>query len=443
MLLYMLLLVCTETVSSNIVSESSTSRILRRLDKLEDDVFMIRNDLIEDLRDELRNLRKDLKEETELRREDISTLSNIITESSGQVVLHKNMEDSKSQHGSYDCGAILSKYDSVINALKSEKSENILLRKAFNEMRKQHDDFNSRLNNAERNLRSEIDTIKNETMAGISATQKRVNDIQKDMNALYGLFHSDESLTNRSLNALQNISDITSNTANLSTSNEILKNVSDDIIRRQSKNINSCDGVAVSGEYVINHTSYPYGMKVYCDVDSKNKGWMVIQRRIDGSVDFNRSWTDYKAGFGNLRGEFWLGNEHIYQLTKEKPRELRIDMETFDGTKRYALYSAFCVLSESEKYKLHVAGYSGDAEDSLERGHNNQSFSTFDVDNDRSSRCCACKYGGGWWYYSCFYVHLNGKYVTEKETVPYLGGIHWYHLTLYYTSLKYVQMSIH
>ncbi|KAH3791269.1 hypothetical protein DPMN_144752 [Dreissena polymorpha] len=251
MLLYMLLLVCIETVSSNIVSESSTSRILRRLDKLEDDVFMIRNDLIEDLRDELRNLRKDLKEETELRREDISTLSNIITESSGQVVLHKNMEDSKSQHGSYDCGAILSKYDSVINALKSEKSENILLRKAFNEMRKQHDDFNSRLNNAEGNLRSEIDTIKNETIAGISATQKRVNDIQKDMNALYGLIHSDESLTNRSLNALQNISDIKSNTANLSTSNEILKNVSDDIIRRQSKNINSCDGVAVSGEYVI------------------------------------------------------------------------------------------------------------------------------------------------------------------------------------------------
>ncbi|KAH3792331.1 hypothetical protein DPMN_145825 [Dreissena polymorpha] len=104
-------------------------------------------------------------------------------------------------------------------------------------------------------------------------------------------------------------------------------------------------------------------MKVYCDVDSKNKGWMVIQRRMDGSVNFNRSWADYQAGFGNLRGEFWLGNEHIYQLTKENPRELRIDMEKFDGTKRFALYSKFNVSSESKKYQLYATGYSGDAGD--------------------------------------------------------------------------------
>ncbi|KAH3791950.1 hypothetical protein DPMN_145440 [Dreissena polymorpha] len=446
MLLYMLILVCIETVSSNIVSESSTSRILRRLDKLEDDVSMIQNDIIEDLRGELSNLRKDLKEEIKLRREDISTLSNILTESSRQVVIHKNMEDSKSQHWSCDCGAILSKYDSVVKAFKREKSENIMFRKAFNEMRKQHDDFDSRLNSAERNLRSEIDTIKNETIAGINATQKRVNDIQKDMNAFFGLFHLNESLTNRSLNALQNISLITSNTANLSTSNEILKNVSDDIIRRQSKYISSCDGVAVSGEYVINHTSYQYGMKVYCDVDSKNKGWLVIQRRMNGSEDFNRSWADYKAGFGNVKGDFWLGNEFIYQLTKEKPRELRIDIEAFDGLKRYALYSAFSILSESRKYNLYVAGYNGDAGDSLERdhnNHNNQPFSTFDVDNDRSSTtCCACKYEGGWWYRSCLNVNLNGKYFKESETVPYKQGIHWYTFTGSTTSLKYVQMSI-
>ncbi|XP_052221749.1 fibroleukin-like [Dreissena polymorpha] len=139
-------------------------------------------------------------------------------------------------------------------------------------------------------------------------------------------------------------------------------------------------------------------MKVYCDVDSKNKGWLVIQRRMNGSEDFNRSWADYKAGFGNVKGDFWLGNEFIYQLTKEKPRELRIDIEAFDGLKRYALYSAFSILSESRKYNLYVAGYNGDAGDSLERdhnNHNNQPFSTFDVDNDRSSTtCCACKYEG-------------------------------------------------
>ncbi|KAH3708458.1 hypothetical protein DPMN_067909 [Dreissena polymorpha] len=83
-------------------------------------------------------------------------------------------------------------------------------------------------------------------------------------------------------------------------------------------------------------------------------------RRNDGSVDFNRTWADYKAGIGDLIVEFWLGNEYIYQLTKDKPRQLRIDMEMFNGRKRYALYSEFKISSESENYKLHLSGYTGD-----------------------------------------------------------------------------------
>ncbi|KAH3802662.1 hypothetical protein DPMN_156340 [Dreissena polymorpha] len=477
--------------------------MIRRLDRLEDDVFKIRDDL--------HDLRKDLKEERELLRGDISTLFNMLTESSGQVDRNQIEEVSKAQQGSCNCEATLSQFENVINAFNREKSENIRLRKEFNEMRKQHDDFYLRFNNAERKIRSEIDTVKNETIAGFSATQKQVHDIQKDyqsenitlrktfnemkkqhddfdsrlksaerklrsdihknenetkadITATQKLLHTiqsdtraycddrfihlNESLKNRSLNTLQELFRITSDIAILKTSNEILKNVSDDIIRRQNKYPNSCDGVAVSGEYIIN----PYGMKVYCDVDFNNKGWMVIQRRMDGSVNFNRTWSDYKAGFGELRGEVWFGNEKIYQLTKDNPRELMIEMETFNGTKRYALYSKFYVSSESKKYQLYAAGYTGDAGDGLATTdsrassfvHTGQSFSTFDADNDLNSNfCCACTWGGGWWYQSCYTVHLNGKYFKEHETVPTWEGINWFYFTGSNTSLKFVQMKIH
>lgn len=41
--------------------------------------------------------------------------------------------------------------------------------------------------------------------------------------------------------------------------------------------------------------------EVFCDMESFGGGWTVIQQRLNGSVSFNRTWTEYKNGFGNLR----------------------------------------------------------------------------------------------------------------------------------------------
>ena len=40
----------------------------------------------------------------------------------------------------------------------------------------------------------------------------------------------------------------------------------------------------------------------------------MFQRRQDGKVNFNRKWTEYRDGFGDLNGEFWLGNDHIHDI---------------------------------------------------------------------------------------------------------------------------------
>ena len=76
----------------------------------------------------------------------------------------------------------------------------------------------------------------------------------------------------------------------------------------------------------------------------------MFQKRLDGSVDFYRGWADYKRGFGNLNGEFWLGLDKIHRLTKSNNR-LRVDLEDTTGKTAYAEYDMFAVTSERTKYQ--------------------------------------------------------------------------------------------
>jgi hypothetical protein len=89
------------------------------------------------------------------------------------------------------------------------------------------------------------------------------------------------------------------------------------------------------------------------------RGWTVFQRRVDGSENFYRNWTDYKTGFGNLSGEFWLRLDKIHRLSACGLNVLRVDLETFEDEKAYAIYESFSVGNESEVYILNVGNYSG------------------------------------------------------------------------------------
>ena len=109
---------------------------------------------------------------------------------------------------------------------------------------------------------------------------------------------------------------------------------------------------------------------VFCDQKTAGGGWTVFQKRLDGSVDFYRGWNDYKRGFGNLNGEFWLGLDKIHRLTKTR-NKLRVDLEDTTGNTVYAEYDMFAVTSERTKYQLSLGTYSGD---DLKKGPHLKSF---------------------------------------------------------------------
>ena len=106
-------------------------------------------------------------------------------------------------------------------------------------------------------------------------------------------------------------------------------------------------------------------MQVLCDMTTNGGGWTVFQRRLDGSVDFYLGWESYKNGFGDPSGEFWLGNDNLHRLTAADDVTLRVDLEDFEGDKRYAEYTSFKLEDAANKYKLLISRYSGTAENSM------------------------------------------------------------------------------
>lgn len=138
---------------------------------------------------------------------------------------------------------------------------------------------------------------------------------------------------------------------------------------------------------------------------------VLIQQNVNGSKFFNRSWAEFKVGFSDTVGNYWLGNDLLSQLTLSRRYKLRFDLQLRNLSWYYAEYSSFTVSGESRNYELHVSGYSGNAGDALSY-HNGMMFTTYDRDNDQRlsssyKNNCAVFDGGGFWYNNCAYCSVN------------------------------------
>ena len=204
--------------------------------------------------------------------------------------------------------------------------------------------------------------------------------------------------------------------------------------------------------------------KVYCDMClADGEGWIVIQRRNSGEMAFQeKSWEDYKRGFGHYLGEYWMGLQKIHEITTSGNYELYVGFQRgglLSENDYWAVYTHFSVGGETSNYKLTISGIDqgrNNTNDQLQR-HNGQSFTTYDSDNDGVRRVnCAQHSGlmfGGWWFgggdvahhstlNSCLNSDLNGQYFESGFDWGNGNGIKWKGVQPFYTSLVKTIMAI-
>ena len=129
---------------------------------------------------------------------------------------------------------------------------------------------------------------------------------------------------------------------------------------------------------------------------------VIMKNDIAGSDSyfFKRPWTEFQQPFGDLTSPYWIGLEKMHQLTLGNC-SVRFDLQLNNGTWLYADYSSFIVGNVSDKYRLIITGYSGNAGDAMS-AHNGLRFSTYDNDNDVTGNNCAALNSGGFWYSRCY-----------------------------------------
>jgi len=196
-------------------------------------------------------------------------------------------------------------------------------------------------------------------------------------------------------------------------------------------------GQTTSGVYRIQPDMNMEPYMVYCDMDTDGGRWTTVLKR-DGTtaIDFDVTYNEYVAGFGDPESEYFLGLEKFYRLFKAGNTIVRFDMTDFLGEAAHAVFTRFQIEDASKNYKLKtVGGYSGSAGNALHFSKGME-FSTRNNDNDVDKKNCAAKIGGGGWFKSgvCARANIFGQYFSSPITRPNTG--------MYWASFKGTSYSL-
>ena len=127
----------------------------------------------------------------------------------------------------------------------------------------------------------------------------------------------------------------------------------------------------MKGLFSIYPPTSPTPFTVWCEMLSDGKTFVMKNFISRTYVEFNRTWEEYKDGFGDMSsiGNFWLGNERLYYLTNHRPMSLRLrvsfNQENLTNSKwnfRQRVYSEFkvrryCNCEHSKAGRFQLCGY--------------------------------------------------------------------------------------
>ncbi len=172
-----------------------------------------------------------------------------------------------------------------------------------------------------------------------------------------------------------------------------------------------------SGIYTVKTGTFSTS-KVYCDMDSGRGGWLTILRRTksEESTNFHTFQEEYEGGFGDLKGDFWLGLRTMHLLSKNGDCEMRVDLYDENNTNvAHVSYNVFKV-EKYPGYQLYLKGFDP-SNDSLTDSLSQFSGRTFTVsthkEDEKTETMCA--HGrGGWWYKDDGRCSEKGSVLTKE-----------------------------